>query len=610
MQSSIKKLIILAVIALVVAAYFLLDLHTHLKLENIKSSREEFAALVEQRPLMVLGIFLSIYLSVVSLNLPGALPLGLLAGAIFGALAGTVIISFASTIGATIACFLARYLIRDWVRRRFSGFIGSVDRGIKKEGAFYLFSLRMIPVIPFFVINMVMGVTSMPLKTFFWVSQLGMLPGTFVFVNAGSQLARIESAGDILSPGLIISFVLIGLLPLVAKKLISLLRKRYGSEKTEHEQALPLTDPVMSFAPKGAAGAELKKEAETNLEACNECGICESQCLFLEKYGSPARIAKDILEGKEMADPFECSLCDHCGAICPEKVAPVGMFLAMRRQSVTEDAVNLSRYSPLLKYESTGHSNLFTRYPSKKCRAVFFPGCTLPGTRPDTTWKFFDELKKLDPDLDMVLDCCHKPSHDLGRQAYFEERFQVITSRLKESGVSEILVACPNCYKVFSNYGRDFQVKTVYQVLAENNGFKPFSMSQQLVIHDPCPLRYQDEVKASVRILLDQCGFEIKKSKKSGRKTICCGEGGAVGFHNPGFARAWGEKRRELTGEDRIVTYCAGCAGFLSRSGKVSHLGDLLFDPEKALAGKSKVSKSPVTYLNRLILKRRLNRGG
>ncbi len=608
MRKNIKKLIILAVIALVVAAYFLLDLHTHLTLENIKSSREEFATLVEQRPLMVLGVFLGIYLSVVSLNLPGALPLGLLAGAIFGALPGTIIISFASTIGATIACFLARYLIRDWVRTRFSGFIGSVDRGIKKEGAFYLFSLRMIPVIPFFVINMVMGVTSMPLKTFFWVSQLGMLPGTFVFVNAGSQLGRIESAGDILSPGLIISFVLIGLLPLVAKKLISLLRKRYGAEKEEHEQALPLTDPVVSFAPKGAAGPELKKEAEINLEACTECGICETQCLFLEKYGSPAGIARDILAGKDMADPFECSLCDHCGAICPEKVAPVGMFLAMRRQSVTEGAVNLSRYSPLLKYESTGHSNLFTWYPSNKCRAVFFPGCALPGTRPDTTWKFFQELKKIDPDLEMVLDCCHKPSHDLGRQAYFEERFEVITSRLKKSGVSEILVACPNCYKVFSSYGQDFQIKTVYQVLAENNGFQPASSSQQLVIHDPCPLRYQDEVQASVRILLDQCGFEIKKSRKSGRKTICCGEGGAVGFHNPGFARAWGEKRGKLAGEDRIVTYCAGCVGFLSRSGKVSHLGDVLFDPEKALAGKSKVSKSPVTYLNRLLLKRRLRR--
>ena len=608
MRKNIKKLIILAVIALVVAAYFLLDLHTHLTLENIKSSREEFATLVEQRPLMVLGVFLGIYLSVVSLNLPGALPLGLLAGAIFGALPGTIIISFASTIGATIACFLARYLIRDWVRTRFSGFIGSVDRGIKKEGAFYLFSLRMIPVIPFFVINMVMGVTSMPLKTFFWVSQLGMLPGTFVFVNAGSQLGRIESAGDILSPGLIISFVLIGLLPLVAKKLISLLRKRYGAEKEEHEQALPLTDPVVSFAPKGAAGPELKKEAEINLEACTECGICETQCLFLEKYGSPAGIARDILAGKDMADPFECSLCDHCGAICPEKVAPVGMFLAMRRQSVTEGAVNLSRYSPLLKYESTGHSNLFTWYPSNKCRTVFFPGCALPGTRPDTIWKFFQELKKIDPDLEMVLDCCHKPSHDLGRQAYFEERFEVITSRLKKSGVSEILVACPNCYKVFSSYGQDFQIKTVYQVLAENNGFQPASSSQQLVIHDPCPLRYQDEVQASVRILLDQCGFEIKKSRKSGRKTICCGEGGAVGFHNPGFARAWGEKRGKLAGEDRIVTYCAGCVGFLSRSGKVSHLGDVLFDPEKALAGKSKVSKSPVTYLNRLLLKRRLRR--
>lgn len=608
MNKNIKKLIILAVIAMAVAAYFLLDLNTYLTLENIKASREEFATILDQRPIMVLSVYLAVYLTVVSLNLPGALPLGLLAGAMFGALAGTVIVSFASTIGATIACFLARYLIRDWVRNRFTGFINSVDKGIKKEGAFYLFTLRMIPVIPFFVINMVMGVTSMPLKTFFWVSQLGMLPGTFVFVNAGSQLGRIESAGDIFSPGLIISFILIGIFPLIAKKITGALRKRYGSSSNDQDQELSLTDPVVSFAPKGDASPELVECAADNKEKCTDCGICESQCLFLKKYGSPRKIAEEVLAGKNLTDPFECSLCDHCGAICPEKVAPVDMFLSMRRQAVQEQTVNLARYAPLLKYESTGHTKLFTWYPPRECRSVFFPGCTLPGTRLETTWKMFQELKKINPDLSMVLDCCHKPSHDLGRQDYFEERFQVITSRLKKAGVQEILVACPNCYKVFARYGSEFQVRTVYQVLAENNEFPNISTPAQLALHDPCPLRYEEEIQKSVRMLLEKTGFEMKKMKKSGPKTICCGEGGAVGFHNPGFAKAWGKKRAQLAGDDLMVTYCAGCAGFLGRWGKVCHVGDVIFSPDRALAGKTRASKSPLTYINRLILKRRLKK--
>lgn len=144
----------------------------------------------------------------------------------FGLVTGTLVVSFASTIGATLACLVARYLLRDGVQKKFGNKLVRINEGMDKEGGFYLFSLRLVPIFPFFVINLVMGLTSIPLRTFFWVSQLGMLPGTIVYVNAGKELAKIDSLSGILSPGLLLSFILLGLLPIITKKLLRLLRQR------------------------------------------------------------------------------------------------------------------------------------------------------------------------------------------------------------------------------------------------------------------------------------------------------------------------------------------------------------------------------------------------
>ena len=152
-------------------------------------------------------------------------------GAFFGLLTGTLIVSFASAIGATVACFVSRFLLRDWVQGKFGDKIVKINEGIEREGAFYLFTLRLIPVFPFWMINLVMGLTKIPLRRFYWVSQLGMLPGTIVFVNAGRELAKIDSLRGILSPGLLISFALIGLFPIAVKKLVALYRGRRGSDR-------------------------------------------------------------------------------------------------------------------------------------------------------------------------------------------------------------------------------------------------------------------------------------------------------------------------------------------------------------------------------------------
>ena len=167
-----------------------------------------------------------IYIVVTALSLPGAAVMTLAGGALFGFVVGTIVVSFASTIGATLACFVSRFLLREWVQKKFGDKLKSINKGIQDEGAFYLFTMRLIPVFPFFVINLVMGLTKMSLLTFYWVSQVGMLPGTMVYINAGKELAKIESLSGILSPSLLISFTILGIFPITVKKLMSWYRTK------------------------------------------------------------------------------------------------------------------------------------------------------------------------------------------------------------------------------------------------------------------------------------------------------------------------------------------------------------------------------------------------
>ncbi|HEX9965979.1 MAG TPA: FAD-dependent oxidoreductase [Allosphingosinicella sp.] len=220
------KILLLLAIALAIGAFFILDLGAWLTLASLKARQAELAALVEARPLAAIAAFFLLYVAVTALSLPGAAILTLAAGAIFGLWEGTLIASFASTIGASLAFLSSRYLLRDWVKSRFGGRVAAVDRGIATDGAFYLLTLRLIPAFPFFLVNLAMGLTAMRLIPYALVSQLGMLPGTLVYVNAGTQLARIESTSDILSPGLLGSFVLLGLFPLLAKAAVGWWRRR------------------------------------------------------------------------------------------------------------------------------------------------------------------------------------------------------------------------------------------------------------------------------------------------------------------------------------------------------------------------------------------------
>ena len=220
------RVALLVLIALVVAGFFAFDLGQYLTLDYIKSQQAQLDGLVASQPLVIAAAYFLIYVLVTAVSLPGAAIMTLAAGAMFGLWWGLLLVSFASTIGATLAMLVARFFLRDQVSRRFERQINGINKGVEREGAFYLFTLRLVPLFPFFAINLIMGLTKISVPVYFLVSQVGMLAGTLVFVNAGTQLAQVESLAGIISPELLLSFALLGVFPLLGKKLVDIVRAR------------------------------------------------------------------------------------------------------------------------------------------------------------------------------------------------------------------------------------------------------------------------------------------------------------------------------------------------------------------------------------------------
>ncbi|MFC1534560.1 TVP38/TMEM64 family protein [Thermodesulfobacteriota bacterium] len=238
----IQRIAIVVGIILLIVMFKIFELDRYLSLSYIKASQESFASLYAKHRVPVIGSYMLIYIVVTSLSLPGAAVLTLAGGALFGLVVGTISISFASSIGATLACFFSRFILRDWVQNKFGDKLQAINRGIENEGALYLFTMRLIPAFPFFVINLAMGLTKMSLVTFYWVSQMGMLAGTIVYVNAGKELAKIDSLSGILSPSLIISFVILGLFPITVKKVIGWYRAKKGKSQNDGDTQEPVAD--------------------------------------------------------------------------------------------------------------------------------------------------------------------------------------------------------------------------------------------------------------------------------------------------------------------------------------------------------------------------------
>ena len=296
-----KKLATLLLLAVVLVPFFAFDLHQYLSLEGMRSSLGEFESARQASPLMVALIFGFSYVLVTAFSLPGAAVMTLASGALFGLVWGTVIASFASSIGAVLAFSASRYLFKDMVQTRFGSHLHAINEGIAREGAFYLFTLRLVPLFPFFLINLLMGLTPIKAKTFYLVSQIGMLAGTIVYVNAGTQLAQLESLSGIMSPNLLFSFVLLGIFPFIAKRITSQIQQKRVYSRWQKPSKFDRNLVVIGA---GAAGlvtsyiAAAVKAKVTLIEAHKMGGDCLNYgCVPSKALIKSAKVAHDMRHG-------------------------------------------------------------------------------------------------------------------------------------------------------------------------------------------------------------------------------------------------------------------------------------------------------------------------
>jgi pyruvate/2-oxoglutarate dehydrogenase complex dihydrolipoamide dehydrogenase (E3) component/uncharacterized membrane protein YdjX (TVP38/TMEM64 family) len=298
------RVILLIIIAAVVGIFFTFDLGQYLTLDYINSQQAHLDAEVAARPLAIAAAYFLVYVLVTAISLPGAAIMTLAGGAMFGLWWGLLLVSFASTIGATLAMLVARFVLREQVSRRFERQLSKIDKGIEREGAFYLFTLRLVPLFPFFAINLVMGLTKIKVPVYFVVSQLGMLAGTFVYVNAGTQLAQIETLRGIVSPELLLSFVLLGVFPLLGKKLVDVVRARRVMAKWHKPKTFD-RDVIVIGAGSGGLVAALivatVKGKVTLIEKHKMGGDClNTGCVPSKAMIRSAKLAADMRRGPDL----------------------------------------------------------------------------------------------------------------------------------------------------------------------------------------------------------------------------------------------------------------------------------------------------------------------
>jgi Fe-S oxidoreductase len=285
------------------------------------------------------------------------------------------------------------------------------------------------------------------------------------------------------------------------------------------------------------------------------------------------------------------------------------MFLEMRRRAVDVDRFQHRSPCVYLGFERRGISKHLTYYALPAgCETIFFPGCALAATRPDTTFALSQFLQRQDPTMGVVLDCCTKPSHDLGRTPFFEYVFGEMRAYLKCKGIKRILTACPSCHKIFKLHaGDDFVLETVYERLLKDELPKAPGTRQDVTIHDPCPFRFEQPVRDAVRNLLKRRGITVSEMPHSGSTTFCCGEGASVSCSAPRFAEKWRQRRLQEAGGMRMVTYCAGCSEALGREADTTHLLDILFAGLRPPYG-DHAPRFPWSCWNRLRLKHRIKK--
>ena len=354
---------------------------------------------------------------------------------------------------------------------------------------------------------------------------------------------------------------------------------------------------------------------KTIAENCISCGLCVSECSFLKENGTPGEISLGFLSNisGNLNSIFQCNLCGLCQAVCPKNLDCPASFLEIRKvlQNTSEKNRNahsiLPEHSTICRYEAIGSSPLFSlSLIPKGARSVFFPGCALAATRSSVTRATFEYLQTIAPDIGIVLDCCTKPSHDLGLNNRFLMSFKKLVSRLAKHSINTIITACPSCHATFTKYAPELTTTTVYEMLALNPPPLTAQHTSTISIHDTCTSRFNNDIQNSVRALVNHTGAKLEEMNHSRKRAICCGEGASASFVAPGLKNKWTNLRKKEANGHRVITYCAGCSSSLSKSISTTHLLDLLFDSQKALHHQEKVAKAPFTYFKRLLLKRQL----
>ena len=335
---------------------------------------------------------------------------------------------------------------------------------------------------------------------------------------------------------------------------------------------------------------------------CTSCGECVRPCEFLQHNGTPKSIALRGTDNANLLSAYGCSLCGLCDAVCPEALSPSALLLAMRQEAANRGLTDLRRYRPWLVYEKLGGTLLFKRSVIPNgCTTVLFPGCSFPGTRPDSLIELFSRLRQLDPTAGLVLDCCGKISHDLG----LSDRFQVIFGKLRQSlasrGITRIVTTCPGCSKIFRKHGNGLEVVSIYELLVgQGSGGKGQPDSTTVTIHDPCPARFDTAQQEAVRQLVLTLGFQINELPESRRTTRCCGQGGMVDGCLPGTSIKESASIAAAANGIPVITSCASCAETICPHGSATHIADLLIQ-------NSNFSRKPLSsarrWLNRLKLR-------
>lgn len=356
---------------------------------------------------------------------------------------------------------------------------------------------------------------------------------------------------------------------------------------------------------------------KTITKECVSCGLCVNECSFLGENGTPGDICSSFLGGlpANLNSIFQCNLCGLCQAVCPKDLDCPASFLEIRkilqeRRDTNHRALSiLSEHSTICRYEALGSSSMFSLYLLPEgARSVFFPGCTLAATRSGITRTTFEYLQTILPDMGIVLDCCTKPSHDLGLNDHFLSSFRKLTSRLVRHNINRVVTACPSCHATFSKYAPELETTTVYELLALNPPAFKAKHSTTVSIHDTCTARYNNNIQESIRTLVKHTGAKLEEMDHSRSRAICCGEGASASCLAPHLKNKWTDLRKKEANGHRVVTYCAGCSASLADRIITTHILDLLFDSEKALCHQEKVAKAPFTYIYRLLLKKRLEK--